>query len=156
MSNDRSTITIPDETWAAILDAVQRVIVDKYAAKATRNAALSALLALIEAGAVAGDTSINSPARDARGAAVAHTKTLHGLISSMLYPPAASTPRIKPVPVARRPCAEADAFVCLDQDSGEGQPQVRSDRSYGGTPLTPPNLLQADHPPLHSARLDRR
>jgi hypothetical protein len=91
MSDNRSTITIPSETWAAILDAVQRAIVDKYAAKATRKAAFSTLLALIEAGVVAGDTSINSPARDARGVTVAHTKTLHGLIVSTLYPPASNT-----------------------------------------------------------------
>jgi hypothetical protein len=68
MRDNRFTITIPRETWAAILDAIQHAIVDKYAAKATRKAALSALLALIDAGAVAEDTSINSPARDARGA----------------------------------------------------------------------------------------
>jgi hypothetical protein len=68
MRDNRFTITIPRETWAAILDAIQHAIVDKYAAKATRKAALSALLALIDAGAVAEDTSINSPARGARGA----------------------------------------------------------------------------------------
>jgi hypothetical protein len=90
MSDNRSTITIPSETWAAILDAVQRAIVDKYAAKATRKAAFSTLLALIEAGVVGG-TSINSRARAARGAAVANTKTLHGLIFSTLYPPASNT-----------------------------------------------------------------
>jgi hypothetical protein len=75
MSDGRSTITIPSESYAAILDAVQRALIDKYASKATRKAALSALLALIEAGAVVGDTSINSPARDASGAAVARIKT---------------------------------------------------------------------------------
>jgi hypothetical protein len=74
MSDDRSTITIPSESCAAILDAVQRALIDRYASKATRKAAFSALLALIEAGAVVGDASINSPARDASGAAVAHTK----------------------------------------------------------------------------------
>ena len=75
MNNNRFTITIPDEIWAAVLDAVQRAIVDKYAAKATRKAAFSALLTLIDAGLVAGDPSINSPARDASDAGVAHTKT---------------------------------------------------------------------------------
>jgi hypothetical protein len=91
MRDNRFTITVPRETWTAILDAIQHAIVDKYAAKATRKAALSALLALIDAGVVVGDTSINSPARDARGTTVAHTKTLHGLNYSTLYPPAAKT-----------------------------------------------------------------
>jgi hypothetical protein len=60
MSNKLSTITIPDNCYAVILDAVQRAIVDKYASKATRRAAFSALLALIEAGVVVGNTSISS------------------------------------------------------------------------------------------------
>jgi hypothetical protein len=71
MSDDRSNITIPSKSYAAILDAVQRAIVDKCASKATRRAAFSALLALIEAG------SIDSPARDARGGTVARPKTRH-------------------------------------------------------------------------------
>jgi hypothetical protein len=50
MGNDRSTIIIPSESCAAILDAVQSALIDRYASKATRKAALSALLALIEAG----------------------------------------------------------------------------------------------------------
>jgi hypothetical protein len=91
MSDDRSTIAIPSESCAAILDALQHAIVDKYAAKATRKAAFSALLALIEAGPVAGDTSISSPARDARGATVAHTKTRHGRFLSTRYPLTRST-----------------------------------------------------------------
>jgi hypothetical protein len=36
MRDNRFTITIPRETWAAILDAIQHAIVDKYAAKANR------------------------------------------------------------------------------------------------------------------------
>lgn len=91
MSDDRSTITIPSETLTAILDALQHAIVDKYAAKATRKAAFSALLALIESGAVAGDMSISSPARDAKGATVAHTKTRHGPLLSTRYPLTPST-----------------------------------------------------------------
>jgi hypothetical protein len=50
MSNNLSTITIPDDCYAAILDAVQRAIIDKCASKVTRKVAFSALLALIEAG----------------------------------------------------------------------------------------------------------
>jgi hypothetical protein len=75
MNDNRFTITIPDEIWATVLDAVQRAILDKYASKATRKVAFSALLTLIDAGAVVGDPSINSRARDARGATVARTKT---------------------------------------------------------------------------------
>jgi hypothetical protein len=54
MSNNLTTITIPDDCYAVILDAVQRAIIDKYASKATRL--FSALLALIETGVVAGET----------------------------------------------------------------------------------------------------
>jgi hypothetical protein len=75
MSDDRFAITIPSESGTAILDAVQRALIDRYASKATRNAAFSALLALIEAGAVVGDAPINSSARDASGSPVTPTKT---------------------------------------------------------------------------------
>jgi hypothetical protein len=68
MRNDRSTITIPTQSYGVILDAIQLAIADRYAAKATRKAAFSVLLALIEAGAVVGDPSIYSPARDTGGA----------------------------------------------------------------------------------------
>jgi hypothetical protein len=75
MRDDRSTITIPDDGCAAILDAVQRAIVDKYAAKATRKAAFSALLALVEAGMIVGDTSISSTAKSANTAVPTPIKT---------------------------------------------------------------------------------
>jgi hypothetical protein len=74
MSDDRSAITIPDDGCAAILDAVQRAIVDKYAAKATRKAAFSALLVLVEAGMIVGDTSIRSTAKNANTAATTPIK----------------------------------------------------------------------------------
>ena len=64
MSDDRSTIRIPCEGFAAIVDAVQRGVIDKGASKATRKAAFSALLALVEAGLIIGDTSISSADRD--------------------------------------------------------------------------------------------
>lgn len=74
MGNNRVAITIPADGYAAILDAVQRAVIDRYASKATRKAAFSALLALIEAGAVVGDTAIDLPTRDASGSAVSQTK----------------------------------------------------------------------------------
>jgi hypothetical protein len=74
MSNNRAAITIPADGYAAILDAIQRAVIDRYACKATRKAAFSALLALIEAGAVVGDTSIDLPTRDDSGSAVTQTK----------------------------------------------------------------------------------
>ncbi len=73
MSDDRSTITIPHHGFAAIVDAVQRAIIDKGASKATRKAAFSALLALVDAGLIIGDTSTSSPASD--GAAPAYVRT---------------------------------------------------------------------------------
>jgi hypothetical protein len=75
MSDDRSTITVPDGGHAAILDAVQRAAMDKGASKATRKAALSALLALIEAGLIIGDTSIGSPVSAAGVPVPAHAKS---------------------------------------------------------------------------------
>jgi hypothetical protein len=75
MSNNLSTITIPDDCYGVILDAVQRAIIDKYASKATRKAAFSALLALIEAGVVAGETSVSSTARNVSDSVLNAVKT---------------------------------------------------------------------------------
>jgi hypothetical protein len=55
---------LPENCYAAVLDAVQRAIIDKRASKATRKAAFSALLALVEARGEAGETSLSSAARD--------------------------------------------------------------------------------------------
>jgi len=73
MNDDRSTITIPHHSFVAIVDAVQRAVIDKGASKATRKAAFSAILALVDAGLVIGETSTGSPPRDSR--AEAHVKT---------------------------------------------------------------------------------
>jgi hypothetical protein len=82
MSNKLSTITIPDNCYAVILDAIQRAIVDKYASKAARQAAFSALLALIEAGVVVGNTSISSTTRGASAPTPTPVKTTyHGIAS---------------------------------------------------------------------------
>ena len=66
MNDDRSTITIPHHGFAVIVDAVQRAVLDKGASKATRKAAFSAILALVDAGLVIGETSPGSPAKDVR------------------------------------------------------------------------------------------
>jgi hypothetical protein len=52
----RSTITIPRDACATIMDSIQRAIIDKGASRATRKAAFSALLVLIDAGLIVGDT----------------------------------------------------------------------------------------------------
>jgi len=75
MSDDRTLITIPRSSCAAILDAVQRAIIDKGASKATRKAAFSALLALVEAGLVIGDTSTISSTADKNRPAPAQVNT---------------------------------------------------------------------------------
>jgi hypothetical protein len=62
--SDRCTITMPDDSYAAVLDALQRAVIDKCASKVTRKVAFSALLALVEAGVVAGETSVSFTARD--------------------------------------------------------------------------------------------
>jgi hypothetical protein len=74
MNDDRSTITIPHHGFAAIVDAVQRAVLDKGASKATRKAAFSAILALVDAGLVIGDTSPGSPANDVRAPAPVSTR----------------------------------------------------------------------------------
>jgi hypothetical protein len=71
--SDRCTITMPEDCYAAVLDAVQRAVIDKCASKATRKAAFSALSALVEPGEI----SIGSAARDMsapgkRGSSRAH------------------------------------------------------------------------------------
>jgi hypothetical protein len=69
MSDDRTIITLPPNATHAIMDAVQRAIIDKGASKATRKAAFSALLALVDAGLIKGSLSANSPAREKTGVA---------------------------------------------------------------------------------------
>ena len=56
--SDRCIITMPDDCYGAVLDAIQRTVTDKCASKATRKAAFSALLPLVEASAVPGETSV--------------------------------------------------------------------------------------------------
>jgi hypothetical protein len=75
--SDRCIITMPDDCYAAVLDAIQRTVTDKCASKATRKAAFSALLALIEAGGVPGETSVGSAAGNM--SAPEQTRTLTGL-----------------------------------------------------------------------------
>jgi hypothetical protein len=75
MSDDRSIITLSPPATTAIMDAVQRAIIDKGASKATRKAAFSALLALVDAGLIKGNMSTNSPARDETGVAPTHVCT---------------------------------------------------------------------------------
>jgi hypothetical protein len=72
MSEDRSIIAVPPSAFAAIVDAIQHAIVDKGASKATRKAAFSALLALIDAGLIVATRSTNSAARDETGAVRTH------------------------------------------------------------------------------------
>ena len=62
--SDRCIIRLPDDCYAAVLDAIQRAVTDKCASKATRKAAFSALLPLVEASAVPGETSVSSAARN--------------------------------------------------------------------------------------------
>jgi hypothetical protein len=75
MGDDRSIITLPPHASTAIIDAIQRAIVDKGACKATRKAAFSALLALVDAGLTVEDTPANSPARGETGVAQLHVGT---------------------------------------------------------------------------------
>jgi hypothetical protein len=64
MAYDRSIITLSPHATTAIMDAVQRAIIDKGACRATRKAAFSALLALVDAGLIKENRSAGSPARD--------------------------------------------------------------------------------------------
>jgi hypothetical protein len=64
MSSDRSIITLSPHVTTTIVEAVQRAIIDKGACRATRKAALSALLALVDAGLLKESRSTNSSVRD--------------------------------------------------------------------------------------------
>lgn len=74
MSDDRASITVPRNAYAAITDAMQRAVVDRGASKATRKAAFSALLALVDAGLIR-DTSTGSPAPDGIAPGPTHSRT---------------------------------------------------------------------------------
>jgi hypothetical protein len=74
MSDDRIGIMVPRNAYAAMTDAMQRAVVDRGASKATRKAAFSALLALVDAGLIR-DTSSASPAADGIAPAAAHART---------------------------------------------------------------------------------
>jgi hypothetical protein len=78
--SDRCIIVMSDDCYAAVLDAIQRTITDKLASKATRKAAFSALLALVEAG-VSCETSVSSAARDTAplGSTTVKSRTLTDL-----------------------------------------------------------------------------
>ena len=74
MNDDRPAIVIPHHGFAVIVDAVQRAVIDKGASKATRKAAFSAILALVDAGLVIGETPTSSPAKDSAAPAYVRTK----------------------------------------------------------------------------------
>jgi hypothetical protein len=57
-----------------IVDAVQRAVLDKGASKATRKAAFSAILALVDAGLIIGVTPPGAPARDGHAPAQVRTR----------------------------------------------------------------------------------
>jgi hypothetical protein len=74
MNDDRSAITIPHHGFATIVGAVERAVLDKGASKATRKAAFSAILALVDAGLIIGDTSLPSQAKDTHAPAQVTTR----------------------------------------------------------------------------------
>jgi hypothetical protein len=63
---------IPRHAYAAMIDAVECAVIDKGASKATRQAAFSALLALVDAGLGHVDEFASG---DGNGPAPAHAKT---------------------------------------------------------------------------------
>jgi hypothetical protein len=73
--SDRCIIRLPDDCYAAVLDAIQRAVTDKCASKATRKAAFSALPVLVEAGGLPGETPVSSPARNMTAPEQARTLT---------------------------------------------------------------------------------
>jgi hypothetical protein len=75
--SDHRIFTMPDDCYAAVLGAIQRTVTDKCASKATRKAAFSALLALVEPDGVPGETSVGSAARNM--SAPQQTRTLTDL-----------------------------------------------------------------------------
>lgn len=73
MSDDRTGITVPRSAYASMTDAMQRAVVDRGASKATRKAAFSALLALVDAGLIR-DTSSAPTAGDGIAPAATHAR----------------------------------------------------------------------------------
>ena len=59
MSHERPVITLSPNVTTAIMDAVQRAIIDRGASRATRKAAFSALIALADAGLLKGVRPVN-------------------------------------------------------------------------------------------------
>jgi hypothetical protein len=81
MSDDRANIAVPRDAYAAMADAMRRAVIDRGASKATRKAAFSALLALVDAGLIR-DTSAIRQRKTQVAPAEAHTQTrlrFHGL-----------------------------------------------------------------------------
>src|SRR5260370_35127039 len=66
MMADRSTVTMPYQGFGVRIDAAQRAVLDKGGSKATRKAAFSAILALVDAGLIIGVTPPGSPAKGVR------------------------------------------------------------------------------------------
>src|SRR5262249_41724972 len=85
MTDDRSAVTIPHHGFTAIVDAVQRVVIDKGAPKSKRKAAISAMLAPDDAGLVIGDTSAGPPAREGPARRTSGRAASHGLILTGCY-----------------------------------------------------------------------
>jgi hypothetical protein len=75
MGDDRSVVTLSPLATTAIVDAIQRAIIDKGASKATRKAAFSALLALVDAGLIKGNMPTSLPAKDETVAAQGNVST---------------------------------------------------------------------------------
>lgn len=69
MSSDNN-VTLHHDACVAVMDSIQRTIIDKGASRATRKAAFSALLVLIDAGLITVDASADEPARDKIGTTV--------------------------------------------------------------------------------------
>jgi hypothetical protein len=74
MSDDRTSLTVPHSAYTAMTDAIQRAVIDRGASKATRTAAFSALLALVDVGLVR-DTSSDSVGEDEIPPAPTHART---------------------------------------------------------------------------------
>jgi hypothetical protein len=73
MNDDR--VILSRQACNALMDAVQRAIIDRGASKATRRAAFSALLALVDAGLIIGNPSMKPPDRDETRTAEAPVST---------------------------------------------------------------------------------
>jgi hypothetical protein len=109
MGHDPPAITLSPHATIAIMDAVKRTIVDKGASRATRKAAVSALLALVDAGVMKESVIFTNPlAKGEATVADVHISKKCLLADYQVQP------------LDARPTAQRSTLAALSEDDGFG------------------------------------